>query len=542
MDPGRLDAGSGTTGRPGRPRPAGPSVPLLRITNLSKTFLGTRALNEVSLDVHSGEVLAVVGQNGSGKSTLVKVLAGVHEPDPGGSVLVRDPDGRLVPAHGAHRQSLHFIHQDLGLLPTLSTTENLDLGRPLGRRGLLPGNRAEEHRRAERLIGRFGTELDVRAPVGGLSPAERAIVAIARALDGWTRPDNVLVLDEPTTAFHSGEVQRLFEAVRRVADEGAGIIFISHRLDEVRELADRVAALRDGRLVAQGTAAEFDHDALIRAIVGSALAETRKEPVPAHRPTVLDVDALAGRRLHGVGLTVRQGEILGVGGVLGSGREDLAALLFGAQPRTGGRVRVDGRVLPGGDVAASIGMGLAFVPADRHRHGAVMELSMRENLTLPGLAPLRRRFGRIDLAAERAESRQWSAAVELRPAEPERPLSRFSGGNQQKVVLARWLRMRPAVLLLDEPTQGVDIGAKAAIYALIRRAAAEQGTAVLVCSSDSAELAELCDRVVVLQDGQVTAEVEADQLSEEALLRASLGVSRRAGATAAGGGPGEEER
>jgi ABC-type sugar transport system ATPase subunit/ribose/xylose/arabinose/galactoside ABC-type transport system permease subunit len=532
MVSGQLTPESGE-GRRGPAEQPGRGAPLLRITGMSKTFGGAKVLDNVSLDVFPGEILAIVGQNGSGKSTLVKVLAGIHQPDPGSSIEVRDSNGRLLGSHGTHQPGLHFIHQDLGLLPMLSTTENLDLGRQLGAQGILPGRRSDEHKRAASLVGRFGAEIDVRAPVAELAPAERAIVAIARALDGWTRPDNVLILDEPTTAFHSDEVQRLFEAVRRVAAQGAGVIFISHRLDEVRTLADRVVALRDGKKVAEAGAVEFDDDSLVKAIVGAPLAQTR-DPVPATPGpgVVLAVQDLSGQKLRRVSFSVRSGEILGIAGVLGSGREDLGGLLFGAISRTEGTVLVSGVPLAAGDMVSAIGRGVAFVPADRHRQGVVMDLSMRENLTLPGLGRPGRRFGRLDLKSERRESREWSAAVGLRPPEPERPLAKFSGGNQQKIALARWLRTGPRLLVLDEPTQGVDVGAQATIYELIKQAAAD-GAAVVVCSSDTKELAAICHRVLVMEGGQVAREVERGALSETALLRETLGTRGQAERAAA---------
>ena len=323
----------------------------------------------------------------------------------------------------------------------LSTTENLDLGRSLGSRWITPTPRGE-HARAAELTARFGAAIDVRAPVALLSPAERAIVAIARALDGWQHPENVLVLDEPTTAFHRDEVGRLFEAVRRVAAAGAGIIFISHRLDEVRALADRVLVLRDGTLVAEAAAGHLDDDALVKAIVGTAVADARPA-ASATASVTLQVDELHGRQLHGMTLRVHAGEVVGVSGVLGSGRENLNALLFGAERRRGGRITLKGKELPPGDMTSAIEGGAAFVPADRHRHGAVMTMSMRENLTLPALRKLRGRFGAIPMTAERADARRWVERVELRPPLPDRPLSTFSGGNQQKVVLAKWLRTNP---------------------------------------------------------------------------------------------------
>jgi ribose transport system ATP-binding protein len=512
-----------TAGHPDRPGPPPDTVPqrkpLLRVSHLSKTFVGTKALDDVSLEVAAGEVVAIVGQNGSGKSTLVKLLAGLHQPDPGGTIEVSDGSGQLVPL-GRNGSGLHFIHQDLGLLPMLTTTENLDLARPLGRRWITPLHRNAEHARAAELTRRFGAEIDVRAQVAQLSPAERAIVAIARALDGWQHPDNVLVLDEPTTAFHRDEVSRLFDAVRRVAAEGAGVIFISHRLDEVRALADRVLILRDGRQVAQSAGGELDDASLVTAIVGTAVAEGPRTP-DATGPVVLSVDGLRGRHVHGLTLSVRAGEVVGLSGVLGSGREDLNALIFGAQRPASGEITVAGNRLPPGDMVTAIEQGAAYVPADRHRHGAVMTMSMRENLTLPALRSLPRRFGAIRLSAESAEARRWARQVDLRPPAPDRPLSTFSGGNQQKVVLAKWLRTNPRLLLLDEPTQGVDVGAKAAIYRLVQQAAA-QGSAVLVASSDAKELAALCGRVLLVDQGQVRGELSGAALTETALAHAAL--------------------
>jgi ABC-type sugar transport system ATPase subunit len=503
-------------------------APLLSVSGLSKTFPGLKALDSVGLRVRSGEILAVVGHNGSGKSTLVKILAGVHRPDPGAEVEVRDGDGEVLSGPAA-RMRLHFIHQDLGLVEMLSAVENLSLGAAQGRRSLLPPRRTAERERAERLIARFGARFDVTAAVSGLSPAERAIVAIARALDGWQGPDNVLVLDEPTTAFHEGEVKRLFAAIRRVAQSGAGVVFISHRLDEVLELANRVVVLRDGRVVADEDAARLDHDRMVGLIAGRTVAAPAIGDETGEREPVLEVRGLGGGKIRELGFALRAGEVLGVSGILGSGREELSGLLFGTRHRLRGTVTLSGRPLPSGDMVAAIDGRMGFVPADRRRHGAVMDMNVRENLTLPLMAPLRRRFARLDGRAEREETHRWIRTVALSPPDPERPLRLLSGGNQQKVVLAKWLRTQPRVLLLDEPTQGVDVGAKAMIYELILKAK-RSGAGVVVCSSDSKELVALCDRVLVLEQGRLASEIPRRLLSEERLVREQLGLGSADGA------------
>jgi ribose transport system ATP-binding protein len=488
---------------------------LLQVRNVSKTFAGLKALDAVSTHVDPGEIVALVGQNGSGKSTLVKVLAGIHQPDHGSEVRFgRGPDGEPV--------TIHFLHQDLGLVASLSTIENLDLGRRLGRRAMLPAPVKSERRHAETMIAGFGGSFDVTAPVATLSAAERTIVAITRALDGWEHPSNVLVLDEPTAALHGDEVGQLFTAVRRVAEGGAGVIFISHRLDEVIELADRMIALRDGSLIADVGRGEYDHDDLVRLIAGEITsAQTEHGEVSLRGEPLLSARGIRGRSIRGLDIDLHPGEILGISGVLGSGREELAGALFGAWRAEFAELRLEGRPLGRPSPAGSIGAGVAYVPGERHREGAVMTMSVRENMTLPRLAPLRRHFGRLDQAAERREVGEWIERVGVRPAEPEREMALLSGGNQQKVVLAKWLRNEPRVLLLDEPTQGVDVGAKAGIFELVAATAAK-GTGVLICSSDAKELALICDRVLVMRDGEQVAEIERGTLTEAAVVGAGL--------------------
>lgn len=494
-------------------------VPLLSIRGLSKSFPGQRALADVDLEVASGEIVAVVGQNGSGKSTLVKVLTGIHEADPGAHVEVRRADGQQVTGAEA-RAEIHVIHQDLGLIPMLSTVENLGLARSERGRSFAPIRGRPERHHAEELIHRFGADFDVTARVDLLTPAGRTIVAIARALDSWHSPQQVLLLDEPTAALHGSEAERLFTAVRNVAHSGAGVVFVSHRLDEVLGLADRVVALRGGRVVGNVSAAGLDRARLIELIAGRAVREVSQQVGSARSTTALEVEHLSGQNICDASLRLQAGEILGVCGILGSGREHLNGALFGATERTG-TVRVAGRLVRPVAPHQAIASGMGYVPADRHVDGAVMSLRARENLTLPGLRSLRGRLGNVRLGVERVAVDEWVDRVELDPPAPERDLELFSGGNQQKVVLAKWLRNDPTVLLLDEPTQGVDVGAKAAIYQLVRDAAAK-GCGVIVSSSDTAELAGLCDRVVLFRNGVIASELEREQLSESRLIQESL--------------------
>jgi ribose transport system ATP-binding protein len=492
----------------------GPDVAALSVRAVSKTFPGTKALDQVDLDLRAGRVTALVGHNGSGKSTLVKILAGLYKPDEDGGTIAAPGD------RGWH-ESIHFIHQDLGLVADLSTIENLDLSRPIGWNGLSPNRPRNEARVARRLIAEFGISFDVNTPIRNLSPAQRTIVAIARALSRW--PDNyqVLVLDEPTAALQDREAEILLEVITRIAGNGAAVLFISHRLAEVEKLADDVVVLRDGQVIAHLDRGEFTSSSLVELIAGTdGEASTLTHAETGHAPW-LTITGLEGSRLHGVDLEVRKGEVLGVSGVIGSGIEELLGTLFGSIPRAGGDIRLDGEQVEISSPAEAIALGLGFVPRDRHRHGAILAFSAKENLTLPRLSPFRRLLGSIHLGKERKEAHTWFSEAKVRPGTPERTFAQFSGGNQQKIVLAKWMRNVPSVLLLEEPTQGVDVGAQASIYEMVHRAATS-GAAVLVASSDTKELVGLCHRVIVLTDGVVSAELTGTALTESNLVRHTL--------------------
>lgn len=498
--------------------------PVLDVVGLSKTYPGQVALDRAELQVFPGEIHALVGQNGSGKSTLIKLLGGYVQADHGAHVRFGGVPVDLWSLDRDIRRQIRIVHQDLGLVPTLSTVENLGLGRgyQTGVAGRIRWH--SEVTRAQELLLAFGLAPDVRQPVATLSAAERAAVAIMRALQEWddSRP-GLLVLDEPTASLNRGEVDALFREVRRVADRGAGVLFVSHMLDEVLELADRVTVLRDGKVVARGEpVAELDEARLIELIVGRPVDDLYPDIRHDVGRPVLEAETLVGVTLRGVSLKVHRGEVLGIAGLVGSGREEVAGAVYGATPRFAGKVLVDKHKVFASP-RDSIRAGMALVPADRKSLGLDPQERLYQHIPLPRLGPLEGRV-RLRHRAMRAESAEWAERLDVQPLLLDRRMEKFSGGNQQKAVLARWLRTEPKVLLLDEPTQGVDVGAKAAIYGRIRDSA-EAGMAVLVASSDAEELVHLCDRVLVLRSGSVAVELRGNTLTEERLVAETLGAT-----------------
>ena len=501
---------------------AGPLV--LDVRDLSKTYPGQVALNHATLQVRPGEVHALVGQNGSGKSTLIKLLGGYVKADHGSDVRLLGRTVDLWSMSNDDRRMIRIVHQDLGLVPTLSAVENLGLGRGFARgfAGRLLWRR--EVRRAQELLLRFGLAPDVRRPVGQLSAAERAAVAIVRALQDWDADTpGLLILDEPTASLNRGEVDALFREVRRVAELGVGVLFVSHALDEVLELADRVTVLRDGNVVASGVESHsLDAAALVELIVGRKATDL----YPSNRPEVgrelLEAEMVFGVTLRGLTFKLYTGEILGFAGLVGSGREEVVGSLFGATPRFAGKVLLN-KTKIFATPRDSIRAGLAHVPADRKSVGLDPQERLVEHVPLPRLGPAQRRL-RLRHRRLRSDVAQWVERLDVQPPILGRRMEKFSGGNQQKAVLARWLRTEPKVLLLDEPTQGVDVGAKASIYAQITEAAS-RGLGVVIASSDAEELVHLCHRVLIMRSGAVAAELVGPSLTEERLIAETLGAT-----------------
>jgi ribose transport system ATP-binding protein len=477
-------------------------VDALEIRDLSKTFAGQVALDRVDLTVGAGQVHALVGQNGSGKSTLIKVLAGYHRPDPGAVARVRGRDLALGSALAAHDAGIRFVHQDLGLVLELDAVENLMLGLSYPRGALGRIRWREAVRQARERVARVGLDIDLRCPVGELDLADRTGLAIARALPDAGRDPAVLVLDEPTAALPDADVQRLLTTVRALRAAGHSVLVVSHRLDEVLDVADRVSVLRDGRMVATADAADLGPDTLGRLMVGHDLVRSgaRATPVGAGKDPVLVLDGVTGGTVLGLTAGVRRGETVGVAGLSGSGRETVAGLLSGRLPRTG-RVTVDGRPVRPASPAAALAAGMAFVPGERVRYGVFPNLSVRQNLTVGSLRRHARR-GYVDARSERREVRRWIDDFGIVTRGPDALVTTLSGGNQQKVLIARALRRAPSALVLDDPTAGIDVKAREAVHVILEDHTA-RGLAVLLASTDSDELARLCDRVLVLDHGRV---------------------------------------
>ncbi len=501
----------------------------LEVRHVSKTFSGGKALDDVSFALGRGQVHALIGGNGSGKSTLVKCLAGIQPTDPGGEVIVggHAVSGHHISPDWARTNGLRFVHQDPGTFPTMTVKENFALGHGFPAAGGLIRWKVLETR-ARDLLDRFNIAARPGQLLGDLRPADRAMIAIARAMqdryEGHAEAVSTLVLDEPTASLPEDEVELLLSAIRGYVADGLAIVFISHRLDEVTAISDTVTVLRDGRLVASRSAEGLREEDLVRFIVGEALEERVTDAgVDTFGDVVASMKHVTAGPLSDVSLAVRAGEVLGIAGLLGSGRTELLQTLFGGLKIEAGTLEVGGREVRFNGPQDAMKHGVAFVPEDR-AEAVFASMTVRENFSAPNL----KRYSRV-LVNRRQEKAEATASMDrfgVKSAGYEIPISLLSGGNQQKVVLARWLKRNPQLLLLDEPTQGVDVGARAEAYAIIREAA-ESGMAVIIVSSDFEELADLSDRVLVLTDGRVTAELEGADVSRHTLTeRAHLEKGR----------------
>jgi ribose transport system ATP-binding protein len=496
------------------------SVPVLQLRNIQKRFLGVHALKGVSLDVHPGEVVALLGENGAGKSTLMKIAAGIEQPD-SGEVLI---DGSRVVVRDVQTATSHgiaFIHQELNLLDNLDVASNVLLGRePTGWGALRLVDRRKMHAIVQPYLVQLGLTIAPDTAVAGLSIAQQQLVEIAKALSLKAR---VLIMDEPTSSLTLAETSRLHEIVGGLRADGVGVVYISHRLGEVRAVADRAVVLRDGANVGSLAHDELTHDNMVRLMVGRDIAAQRHSPRVGSQDDYFRIEGLRTRRYpqQTVSFGVSRGEILGVAGLVGAGRSEVAQAIFGVDRPLAGRMLVDGSPIEVAEPAAAIRQGLFLVPEDRRTAGLVVDFSVRENVTLPALDRYAR-HGLVSVAKERAGATAMCDRLQVRAPTIESKTATLSGGNQQKVVLAKWLALGPKVLIVDEPTRGIDVGAKAEIYTLLRDLA-QAGVAIVMISSDMEEILNMSDRVAVMHEGAITGTLARHECTEERIMTLAVG-------------------
>jgi rhamnose transport system ATP-binding protein len=491
---------------------------ILKLTGVSKSFAGVRALKEVSFDLRAGEVHALVGENGAGKSTLIKVITGAHLPDEGSLEI----GGQIIEGNDpvkARALGVAAIYQQPALFPDLTVAENIALGlEPPGGWRLIRWRQRKD--RARKLLGRIGAAIDPETEVRRLTMPEQQLVEIARSLGADAK---ILIMDEPSASLTDTEVENLFRVVRDLKSHGVGLIYISHRLEELPRVADRVTALRDGSLVGTRPMDQVDRGALIRMMVGRELSSVFPKVDVPKGEVVLDVKGLGcrGSGVHDVSFQVREGEMLGLAGLIGAGRTELARVLFGLTPADSGSVVLDGEPVTIRSPGEAVDLGIAYLPEDRRRHGVILEMSVAANTTLATLRTIAN-LGMLDFGKEREVATDLSKRLGIKTPSIDTPVEQLSGGNQQKVALARWLNSDPTVLILDEPTQGVDVGAKAEIHRLMGELAG-QGLAIVMISSELPEILGMSDRIAVMHGGTIVGTLDRDGATQEAILELALG-------------------
>jgi ribose transport system ATP-binding protein len=485
---------------------------LVEMRGITKTFPGVLALDNVSFECRAGEVHAVVGENGAGKSTLMKVLAGVYEPD-GGEICLRGAPVRISSPHAAQRLGISIIYQELNLLPDLTVADNVFLGRePRGRLGIV--DERELERKARQVLARLGVDIDPRARLARLSVAQQQMVEIAKAL---ALNAQVVIMDEPSAALGGQDLERLFEVIRALKQQGVGVIYISHRIAEIFSLADRVTVFKDGQVVGTHRVSEIDRPRLVRMMIGRSFQETFPPRGAQAGEEVLRLEGVCvGDRLRDIHLVVRAGEVVGLSGLVGAGRTELAQAVFGTRRVDGGSVWIKGQKLHLGNPRQALRHKIGFLTEDRNAEGLVLGQSIVENAALPSL-DARQRWGVVNRKAEQQVVASVAGDLRLKAPSLAADVEDLSGGNRQKVVLAKWLISGPELLIFDEPTRGIDVGAKADIWQLMR-ALADQGKAILMISSELPEVVGMSDRLYVMHRGCIVGELCGAEATEEKVM------------------------
>ncbi|HHG9497131.1 TPA: sugar ABC transporter ATP-binding protein [Citrobacter farmeri] len=499
------------------------STPLLQLHGITKIFPGVRALENVQLDLWPGKVTALVGENGAGKSTLVKVMTGIYQPEEG-EILYKAIPVRLPNPEAAHKIGITAIHQETVLFDELSVTENIFVGQYLYKGLLKKLDWPEMHRRAQAILTRLEVQIDPHATLKTLSIAQRHMVAIARALSFEAQ---VVILDEPTAALSQHEILEFYQIVERLKQEGKAILFISHKFDEIFELADRYTILRDGAFVSSGDIHEISEERMVAMMVGRAITQTFPKEACEKGETVLEVKNLCHpTEFAHIDFTLRKGEILGFYGLVGAGRTELMQALSGVSQPSHGEIRLNGKAVHFHQPADAIRAGIVYVPEERQKQGAIIEMSIAENISLPQLSKLNPR-GVLNAAREWQLADSYAKRLQVKAFSWRQAVETLSGGNQQKVVIGKWLATHPEVIILDEPTKGIDIGSKAAVHQFMSELVA-QGLAVIMISSELPEVMGMADRIIVMHEGLMVAQYRAGEATAEAIVSAASGIGKEA--------------
>ena len=492
---------------------------ILEMRKISKRFPGVIALDAVDFSIATGEIVALAGENGAGKSTLMKILGGVYQPDEG-EIFIGGEEKTIRNVTDAATNGIGFVHQELNVLDNLTVAENVFLGREPRSFGFLI-DRRKINIDTDIFLKRLGLNFSGKTPLIKLSIAEQQMVEIAKALSLNAR---ILIMDEPTSSLTLTETERLLSVIKDLRSQGVSVIYISHRLGEIREIADRVVVLRDGKNAGELPREAIKHDAIVKLMVGRDIERFYKPPMAANKNPAVEINGLQTRRYprQTISFAVRQGEILGFAGLVGAGRSEAAQAIFGVDPSVAGSVSIDGKNVEIGCARDAINHGIFLVPEDRRNSGLILDVPVRENVTLPSLSRYSSAAGLVNKSAECKISKEMCEKLNVKTPSIEAKAGNLSGGNQQKVVLAKWLSLTPKLLIFDEPTRGIDVGAKAEIYQLMRNLA-EKGVAIMMISSDMEEVLGESDRIAVMHEGAITGILTREEASEEAIMKLAVG-------------------
>ncbi|MCS0654785.1 sugar ABC transporter ATP-binding protein [Cytobacillus firmus] len=492
---------------------------LLKMTHISKTFPGVKALDDVTLEVKPGEVHALIGENGAGKSTLIKILSGIYQPDSGAEFYFEGKKAEINKPIDATLKGISIIYQDLSLFPNLSVAENIYIGRDSTSRPWKKINWKSAENIAKKALKELDVDIDIHLPVEKLSIAQQQLIEIARALAFESK---LIVMDEPTSSLSSGEVEKLYKVINDLKSRGISIIFVSHKLKELFTVSDRFTVLRDGKYVGTYESSELDEDRLINLMVGRTVLYEKNQSRNIAGETIFEVENLSkDGNFKDISFELHKGEVLGITGLVGSGRTELAQAIFGVNKPYQGTIKINGKAVSIKSSEDAMKKGIAYIPESRKTQGLILDQSIINNISLPILKTLRNKLGLINRKKEIELANDYVKTLDVRPSLPERAAGDLSGGNQQKVVISKWLSTKPDILIIDEPTNGIDIGAKTEIHKLLRKLASE-GMGVIVISSELPEVLAVSDRVLVMRHGRVAGEMGIEEATQESIMNLAL--------------------